>query len=66
VIGQEDDDYDDWESCEHECNEDCDDEGDLGCIHQHCFSCGECTCAGYCDDEQTYNLRFAETGGEAP
>jgi hypothetical protein len=29
-----------------------------------CFHCGSRSCAGYCDDYQTYNLRPAETGGE--
>ena len=54
-----DDDYED-EPCEHDCDEhDCD-----PCTHQHCWSCGECGCAGYCDDYQTYNLRPAETGGK--
>lgn len=59
---------DDWdyELCEHECDEECSDEGDLGCMHQHCWNCGGCRCPGYCDDEQTYNLRFAETGGSDP
>ncbi len=32
--------------------------------HEHCFNCGVCGCAGYCDDYQTYNLRPAETGGD--
>ena len=53
-----DDDYDG--SCEHDCDEDCE---WYGCGHQHCMGCGECGCAGYCDDYQTYNLRPAETGG---
>jgi hypothetical protein len=49
----------DWEPCHHECDENCED----GCSHQHCFACGQCQCAGYCDDYQTYNLRPSETGG---
>ena len=47
--------------CEHDCDEVCELEG---CNHQHCWACGECGCAGYCDDYQTYNLRPAETGGQ--
>ena len=56
----------DWEGvCEHDHNEECiDDLGEFDCHHQHCFNCGECGCAGYCDDYQTYNLRPAETGGQ--
>ena len=60
------DDDGDYEPCSHECDEWCDDDGDRGCRHEHCFNCGGCECPGYCDDEQTYNLRFAETGGVAP
>lgn len=47
--------------CEHGCDDICELEG---CNHSHCFACGECGCAGYCDDYQTYNLRPAETGAE--
>jgi hypothetical protein len=55
---------DDWESCDHDHDEDCYDyQGFYQCHHEHCFNCGECGCAGYCDDYQTYNLRPAETGG---
>lgn len=44
--------------CEHDHDEGCvDDLGDYQCYHEHCFNCGECGCAGYCDDYQTYNLR---------
>jgi hypothetical protein len=50
----------DYEPCAHDCDELCDDDG---CNHQHCFACGGCNCAGYCDDYQTYNLRPSETGG---
>lgn len=53
---------DDWVVCEHDCDEHCD---WYGCHHEHCWKCGECGCAGYCDDYQTYNLRPAETGGES-
>lgn len=50
----------DDEPCEHDCDEyGCDYDY---CTHQHCFACGGCTCPGYCDDYQTYNLRPAETG----
>ena len=49
--------------CEHDCDDGC---WEGGCHHQHCWLCGECGCAGYCDDHQTYNLRFAETGGKDP
>lgn len=59
-------DYDDDEYCEHDCSEHCDEniaEGGYYCSHEHCWNCGECGCAGYCDDYQTYNLRPAETGG---
>jgi hypothetical protein len=56
---------DDWddEPCEHDHEEWCyDEQGYLSCNHQHCMNCGGCTCPGYCDDYQTYNLRPAETG----
>jgi len=56
----------DWddEPCRHDHDEDCYDyQGFYVCTHQHCFSCGGCECAGYCDDYQTYNLRPDETGG---
>jgi hypothetical protein len=57
---------DDWEPCDHVCDEDCEDyQGFWQCLHQHCFACGGCGCPGYCDDYQTYNLRPAETGGDA-
>jgi hypothetical protein len=57
---------DDWEPCHHDCDEDCYDyQGFWQCQHQHCFACGGCGCAGYCDDHQTYNLRPGETGGTA-
>jgi hypothetical protein len=56
----------DWEPCTHICTEECeDDHGYSRCYHSHCFSCGGCGCPGYCDDYQTYNLRPAETGGQA-
>ena len=58
------DDLEEWdwsEICDHEYDEECD---WYGCHHTHCFNFGECGCAGYCDDYQTYNLRPAETGGE--
>ena len=45
-------DLDDWEPCDHDCDEECD-----PCRHQHCWHCGGCGCPGYCDDYQTYNLR---------
>lgn len=52
--------------CTHDCTENCEDDlGDYQCYHSHCFDCGECGCAGYCDDYQTYNLRPDETGGQA-
>lgn len=55
-------DYDDF--CEHDCDDsECAEWGDGYCHHQHYCHCGECGCAGYCDDYQTYNLRPAETGG---
>jgi hypothetical protein len=55
---------DDWEPCEHDCDENCyDDFDNWDCHHRHCFACGGCNCPGYCDDYQTYNLRPAETGG---
>lgn len=60
---------DDYEPCDHDCFDDGCEEGPDGryrCDHQHCWNCGACGCPGYCDDEQTYNLRFAETGGEDP
>lgn len=58
------DDYDDNAACYHECDEECEDyQGFNICRHSHCPWCGECQCAGYCDDHQTYNLRPAETGG---
>lgn len=54
----------DWEPCQHDHTEECEDEqGFSHCYHQHCFACGGCECAGYCDDYQTYNLRPSETGG---
>jgi hypothetical protein len=55
----------DDEPCRHEHDEECVDEhGYLSyCTHQHCGNCGGCDCPGYCDDERTYNLRPAETGG---
>jgi hypothetical protein len=53
-------DYDDGSGiCRHEHDEYCED----ACYHDHCFACGMCGCAGYCDDYQTYNLRPGETGG---
>ncbi len=56
---------DDWEPCDHDHDENCHDLQDyLECHHEHCFNCGVCGCAGYCDDYQTYNLRPAETGGD--
>jgi hypothetical protein len=55
-----DDDYD--EPCSHDCEDDC---AAYGCLHEHCFRCGGCSCPGYCDDYQTYNLRPAETGAPA-
>jgi len=51
--------------------EDCPDCGECfcecRCDDEHegrdpCFHCGSRSCAGYCDDYQTYNLRPAETG----
>ena len=52
------------EPCEHEHDESClDYQGFNICSHSHCFNCGGCTCPGYCDDYQRYNLRPAETGG---
>ena len=55
---------DDWEPCDHDCDEDCyDDYDEWDCHHQHCFNCGGCGCPGYCDDHTTYNLRPEETGG---
>jgi len=60
-------DADDWEeACFHECDEECEDyQGFSICRHQHCFACGGCQCPGYCDDNQTYNLRPpSETGGD--
>lgn len=55
---------DGWEWCQHDCDDDCYDEWEQHvCRHQHCGNCGSCTCPGYCDDYQTYNLRPAETGG---
>jgi hypothetical protein len=54
--------------CEHDCIEHGCEEGPDGrfrCYHQHCGGCGGCSCPGYCDDYQTYNLRPAETGGTA-
>lgn len=60
------DDYDD-EPCEHVCDDEClDYQGFYACTHDHCPACGGCTCPGYCDDYQTYNLRPSETGGAAP
>lgn len=59
LMGYDDDFYDE-EPCEHDCDENCDDDY---CYHSHCINCGGCTCPGYCDDYQTYNLRPAETGG---
>lgn len=60
-----DDEWDD-EPCYHEHHEECYDyQGFSACSHQHCFACGGCQCPGYCDDYQTYNLRPAETGGDA-
>jgi hypothetical protein len=59
---QDDDEFGD--PCDHDCDEDCYDELDQhDCRHEHCFNCGGCGCAGYCDDYQTYNLRPEETGG---
>lgn len=59
-----DDEWDD-EPCEHDHDEECigPDGRASYCTHQHCWNCGGCTCAGYCDDHQTYNLRPSETGG---
>lgn len=55
------DDWDYYEPCTHECDENCDEDG---CLHEHCPNCGGCGCPGYCDDYQVYNLRpFEETGG---
>ena len=32
---------DDWESCDHYCDEDCYDDYDgWDCHHEHCFNCG--------------------------
>lgn len=55
---------DDDETCYHEHDEECYDYDDrlTWCSHEHCFACGGCRCAGYCDDYQTYNLRPGETG----
>jgi hypothetical protein len=50
----------DYEPCTHDCDENC---AEDGCRHEHCWACGDCGCAGYCDDYQTYNLRPEETGG---
>jgi hypothetical protein len=61
-VSDVDGDYDWDDVCEHDCDDDCWDR----CRHEHCWLCGECGCAGYCDDHETYNLRFAETGGEDP
>jgi hypothetical protein len=62
-VDEDDSDWDD-EPCQHEHEEWCyDDQGYFSCNHQHCLNCGGCTCPGYCDDYQTYNLRPAETGG---
>jgi hypothetical protein len=62
-----DDDDDDWEPCQHEHDESCEDyQGFDICSHSHCANCGECECPGYCDDLETYNVRpFSETGGAA-
>jgi len=55
---------DDWEPCDHDCDEDCyNDYDEWDCRHRHCFNCGGCGCPGYCDDYVTYNLRPGETGG---
>jgi hypothetical protein len=56
-----------WDgSCQHDHDDDCYDyQGFFSCRHMHCVNCGECQCAGYCDDYQTYNLRPSETGGAA-
>jgi hypothetical protein len=61
-------------SCSSCCytDEDCPDCGECfcecGCDGRYdgdpCFRCGSRSCAGYCDDYQTYNLRPGETGGE--
>lgn len=54
------------EGCEHDHDDECYDEvsGFLHCSHYHCINCGECSCPGYCDDHQTYNVRPpSETGG---
>ena len=60
----DDDDDDDWVACHHDHDDYCEDgAGNFSCHHEHCWNCGECGCAGYCDDYQTYNLRPAETGG---
>jgi hypothetical protein len=56
----------DYEPCEHDCDEDCEDyQGFNICSHSHCMNCGGCGCPGYCDDHRTYNLRPDETGGTA-
>jgi len=57
------DDEDDY--CYHECDENCEDgQGFRRCDHSHCIACGDCGCAGYCDNYRTYNLRPTETGGD--
>lgn len=48
-----------YQSCDHDHDENC----EITCTHQHCFSCAGCNCPGYCDDYLTYNLRPDETGG---
>lgn len=55
----------DDEGCSHEHTEECYDEQGYAsyCTHGHYCACGQCGCAGYCDDHVTYNLRPAETGG---
>ena len=57
-----------WEDepCQHDHDEECfDGAGNNACLHQHCFHCGGCTCPGYCDDYQTYNLRDEQADTEA-
>ena len=52
--------------CTHSCADGCWEYEDGYCHHEHMCTCGQCDCPGYCDDHETYNLRFAETGGEDP
>lgn len=56
-----------WGCCDDDICPDCCEEPCV-CYERDspCPSCGSPGCPGYCDDHDTYNLRFGETGGIDP